>query len=281
MNTQRVIVLALALIAAGGAAFLVRGFLGGGTPAVNAAPAPVIAMSEVLVANENLQPGQPLTNEQVRWEKWPTNTVDASFVTHNAVANLDDLTKGTVVRSPILAGQPIVTTALVRADAAGFMAAMLTPGMRAVSIVTSVESGAAGFILPNDRIDVILTRKFNGDPPRVTSQTILSNVRVLAVDQTFKQEKDTKTVVAKTATIEVTPEQAELVSSSTSAGTLSLALRALGDNQAVDTVADAMNKRRAARGKNAFAYDGPVKVIRYGVVAPQTDKDKGQEEKPQ
>ena len=74
-------------------------------------------------------------------------------------------------------------------DAAGFMAAMLTPGMRAVSIVISAESGAGGFILPNDRVDVILTRKFDGTPPRVVAKAILSNVRVLAVDQTFTQQR--------------------------------------------------------------------------------------------
>jgi pilus assembly protein CpaB len=262
MNTQRVIVLGVALVAAGGAAFLVRGMLGGGTSLVEAKPAPAIAMSEVLVASENLQPGQALQPEQVRWEKWPSNAVDASFITHNGVASAAEAVKGTVVRSPILANQPVVSTAIVHADAAGFMAAMLAPGMRAVSVVTSPESGAAGFILPNDRIDVILTRKINGDPPRVTSKMILSNVRVLAVDQTFKQEKDTKTVVAKTATLEVTPQQAELLSTASQSGQLSLALRALGDNAAV---AVAAQDRRSARG--GAGYDGPVSVIRYGIVA--------------
>ena len=82
MNTQRLIVLGLALVAAGGAALLVRGMLGGGTPKVEARPAPAIAMSEVLVASANLQPGQELTADQVRWEKWPTASVDSSFITH-------------------------------------------------------------------------------------------------------------------------------------------------------------------------------------------------------
>jgi len=259
MNTQRVIVLGVALVAAGGAAFLVRGMLGGGTSPVEAKPAPAIAMSEVLVASENLQPGQALQPEQVRWERWPSNAVDSSFITHNGVASAAEAVRGTVVRSPILANQPVVNTAIVHADAAGFMAAMLAPGMRAVSIVTSPESGAAGFILPNDRIDVILTRKTNGDPPHVTSKMILSNVRVMAVDQTFKQEKDTKTVVAKTATLEVTPQQAEILSTASQSGQLSLALRALGDNAAVPTA--------AAGRRSSAGYDGSVSVIRYGVVA--------------
>ena len=259
MNTQRVIVLGLALVAAGGAAFLVRGLLGGGTPPVEAMTAPAIAMSDVLVAAENLQAGQAVQPEQVRWQKWPSHAVDASFITRSGVSNVAEAVKGTVVRSPILANQPVTNTALVHADASGFMAAMLSPGMRAISIVTSAESGAAGFILPNDRIDVILTRKINGDPPRVASQMILSDVRVMAVDQTFKQEKDTKTVVAKTATLEVTPEQAELLSTASQSGQLSLALRALGDNVAVATAA-------GRRGSHGDGFSGQVSVIRYGVV---------------
>ena len=110
-----------------------------------------------------------------------------------AVASIDEAVKGTVVRAPLVAGQPITNTAIVHGDAAGFMAAMLMPGMRAVSITITADSGAGGFILPNDRVDVILTRKLDGNPPRVEAKTILADVRVLAVDQTFKQDKDTKT----------------------------------------------------------------------------------------
>jgi pilus assembly protein CpaB len=259
MNTRRVIVLGLALVAATGAALLVRGWLGGGTPAVEAKVAPQVAMSDVLVAKETLQPGQALQPEQVRWQKWPSKSVDSTFITHNGVASIAAAVKGTVVRSPVLAGQPISNTAIVRADAAGFMAARLAPGMRAVSITTSPESGAAGFILPNDHIDVILTRKINGDPPRVYSRMILSNVRVLAVDQTYKQNKDTQTVVAKTATLEVTPQQAELLSTASQSGQLSLALRALGDNKAV-AVASNIAPRNVRGGPD-------VAVIRYGIPA--------------
>jgi pilus assembly protein CpaB len=258
MNTQRLIVLGLALVAAGGAALLVRGMLGGGTPPVEAKPAPVIPMSEVLVANANLTPGQPLSADQVHWQKWPTASVDPSFITHAAVGSEDAAVKGTVVRSPLLAGQPITNTSIVHGDASGFMAATLTDGMRAVSIAVSADSSAGGFVLPNDRVDVILTRKFDGNPPRVLAKTILSDLRVLAVDQTFRQDKDTRTVVGKTATVEVSPEQAEIISAGASAGQLSLALRPLGENSlAVDD--NAARKHRAQ-------IDGPVSVIRYGLV---------------
>jgi pilus assembly protein CpaB len=251
MNTKRIIVLGFALVAASGAAFLARGLMGGGTPAVEAKIAPpAIAMSEVLVASSNIQPGLALTPEMVKWQSWPSASVDASFITHAAAPNLADAIKNTVVRVPLYAGQPISNTSIVHGDAVGIMAASLQPGMRALSIPISVDSGAGGFILPNDRVDLMLTTKTNDQPPRVKVKTILSNVRVLAVDQTFAQDKNTKTVVGKTATLELTPSQVELVTAAQSGGMISLSLRGLGDNQAVVAVQQA---------------EGPVSVIRYGV----------------
>jgi pilus assembly protein CpaB len=258
MNTQRLVVLGLAVVAAGGAALLVRGMLGGGTPQVSAKAAPIVAMSEVLVAGSNLEPGQALKPELVRWQKWPTASVDASFITHEAAGSEENAVKGTVVRAPILTGQPIVTTAIVHGDQSGFMAATLSDGMRAVSITISADSGAGGFILPNDRVDVIVTRKPEGNAARGFAKTLVSNLRVLAVDQTYRQEKDTRTVVGKTATVEVTPEQAEIIAGASVGGVLSLALRPLADSN----VANADDPSRRRRSANA---DGPVSVIRYGM----------------
>jgi pilus assembly protein CpaB len=215
-------------------------------------------MSEVLVANTNLTPGQALSTEQVRWEKWPTGSVDPSFITHEAVGSGDAAVKGTVVRAPILQGQPITSTSIVHGDASGFMAATLTEGMRAVSITISADSSAGGFILPNDRVDVIVTRKPEGNSSRGFAKTILSNVRVLAVDQTFRQDKDTRTVVGKTATVEVTPEQAETIAAASVAGQLSLSLRPLSD-------ANVASLDDATRKHYGTASDGPVSVIRYGM----------------
>jgi pilus assembly protein CpaB len=266
MNTQRLIVLGFALVAAGGAAFLVRGMVGGGTPAAQAKAAPAIAMSEVLVAAANLTPGQALSVEQVRWEKWPTSTVDPSFITHESAGNEEQVVKGTVVRAMILPGQPITRNAILHGDASGFMAATLGEGMRAISIAISVDSGAGGFILPNDRVDVILTRKPDGNSHGL-AKTILSNLRVLAVDQTFKQEKDTRTVVGKTATVEVSPEQAEAVAAAATSGQLSLSLRPLSDAAVASTDDPARKKKRVV------AYDGQVAVIRYGMAGPSNRQE--------
>ena len=260
MNTQRIIVLGIALVAAGGAAFLVRGMLGGGAQVAAAKPAPQIAMSEVLVANVNLTPGQALTTDQIRWQKWPTSNVDPSFLTHDSAGSEDQLVKGTVVRAVILAGQPVTRTAIVHGDASGFMAASLGEGMRAISMPISTDSSAGGFILPNDRVDVILTRKPEGGGNRSIAKTILSNLRILAVDQTYRQEKDTRTVIGKTATVEVSPEQAEVIAAAGQSGQLSLALRPLSDGVAANDADKSAPKKRTAA-----AYDGAVSIIRYGV----------------
>jgi len=262
MDTKRIILLGVAVLAALGAVLLVRGMLGGGTPKVNARPAPQIAMSEVLVASENLQPGQALMPSQVRWQKWPTSSVDAGFITHGAVADEAAAVKGTVVRTPMVAGEPITSAKIVHADAAGFMAAMLSPGMRAVSIPITTESGAGGFVLPNDRIDLILTTKTNDQPPLVHVADVLKDVRVLAVDQTYKQDKDQKVVLAKTATLELTPSQAMKVARVQAQGTLSLSLRPLSDSNsavasaAADAASESDDDDGSARG---------VAVIRFGV----------------
>jgi pilus assembly protein CpaB len=271
MNTKRIIVLGFALVAASAAALLARGLMGGGTPKVEARIAPPpIAMSEVLVATSNIQPGLSLSTDMVKWQSWPTSAVDSSFITHAGAPNLADTLKGTVVRVPLYAGQPVTNLAIVHGDSAGFMAAQLQPGMRALSIVISVDSGAGGFILPNDRVDLMLSTKTNDTPPRVKVKTILGNVRVLAVDQTFKEDKSTKTVVGKTATLELTPAEAELVAAAQNTGVLSLSLRGLGDSQTVASI-------------RPNGDDGPVSIIRYGVQR-ANDNDstvQGQREKAQ
>ena len=274
MNTKRLVVLGIALVAATAAALLVRGMVGGGTPRVEAKIAPAVAMSEVLVANTALQPGQPVTPDQVRWQKWPSSAVDSTFITHDQVASEDEAVKGTVVRIPLVAGQPITTTEIVHASAAGFMAALLNPGMRAISITITTDSGAGGFILPNDRIDLILTQKYGSDPPRVRARTILEDVRVLAVDQTFKQDKDTKTVIGKTATLELTPAQAEQIARAQNQGALSLSLRPLSDDPAAvasngapgtnGTAPKPITVAPASDGADPNSGDS-VSIIRYGI----------------
>ena len=168
------------------------------------------------------------------------------------------------MRAPILSGQPISTVAVVHGEKSGFMAATLTDGMRAVSIPISVDSGAGGFILPNDRVDVILSRREkNGDQSNgsdsVRSEIILSNIRVLAIDQTPREKDGQNTVLGKTATLELKPAQAETLARARQSGTISLALRSLADASAVSSDDD-MHKRDS------------VNIVRYGVSTTTTTR---------
>jgi pilus assembly protein CpaB len=251
MNRSRVIILALAALAAGAAALLARGFLGGGTEPSKALPGPVASVG-VLVASTKIDPGRPVTPDLVRWQPWPKSSVDSTFFTQDANPNPDLIVKGTVARTPMLPGEPLTNTKIVHSDSAGFMAATVAPGMRAVSIPITTESGAGGFILPNDRVDVILTVLISDQPKSYGARTFLHDVRVLAVDQTYTQDKDHQTVLAKTATLELSPQQAETVEAAASSGTVSLALRPLGETPGADL---AMNTNQ----------NRTVSIIRYGM----------------
>src|ERR1700683_3397208 len=121
MDRSRIIVLAIAAVAAGAVALLARSLLGGGTQPTAAAPAPRMAMSEVLVATSELAPGSQLTPASVRWQDWPRSSVDSSFITHDAAPDVTKFVKGTVVRAPMVPGEPLTTTKFVHGDAAGYM----------------------------------------------------------------------------------------------------------------------------------------------------------------
>ena len=153
---------------------------------------------------------------------------------------------------------------LVRADGSGFMAAILPTGMRAISTEISAETGAGGFILPNDRVDVILTRRLKNpdgnQPDVVTSEIILANIRVLAIDQAPREKDGQNAVVGKTVTLELKPGQIATLTAGRQAGTLSLALRSIADVNMVEVRTDDQSAKQG------------VNVIRYGVASPQTIK---------
>ncbi|RYD88344.1 MAG: Flp pilus assembly protein CpaB, partial [Sphingomonadales bacterium] len=144
---------------------------------------------------------------------------------------------GSVVREPILAGEPIVMRKIVRAGDSGYMAAYLEPGMRAMAIRVTVETAAGGFILPGDRVDVVLTRETNlsnvgtseGDRSKFTSATVMQNIKVLAIDQSTRAGDDAQTVIGATATLELGPRDAEALALAKSEGELSLILRSYAD----------------------------------------------------
>ena len=237
MKTARLVVLGIAIAAGGVAAYLASG---SDTKTVVADPTPQLPTVDVLVAKSDIALGQAVRPEDMQWQTWPAATASNNFIRRGERPDATTQIAGSIARSPFIAGEPIREPKLVKANGSGFMAAVLPGGMRAVSTEISPETGAGGFILPNDRVDVILSkREKNPDRPAagdvVTSEIILGNIRVLAIDQAPREKDGQNSVVGKTATLELKPSQAELLARARQTGTLSLALRSLVDANAPDT----------------------------------------------
>jgi pilus assembly protein CpaB len=257
MGPTRIAILIVAAVCSIGLAFLVVNMMGHKP----APPAPVAVadkpMARVLVAQRDLKVGERVSPDMLGWQAWPPEAVNETFITDGAARTgaagvaskvLETVgpgspavqsVEGSIVREPILAHEPILQRKLVRGGQGGFMSVMLQPGMRAMSIPVTVESGAGGFILPNDRVDVILNQKVdvkNKDDAdgghsvsMAVSRTVLRNLRVLAIDQTTEPAKGAVSIVGAVATLEVPAADAELLASAKTQGDLMLSLRAYTD----------------------------------------------------
>jgi pilus assembly protein CpaB len=260
----RIIILMVALVAGGGAAWLALSMQG--RPAVaTIVQAPSVPMQDVLVAVSDLGPGQPLVAEDMRWQSWPESALNTAYIGRTTRPDALEALVGSIVRSRVIAGEPLRDEKLIPVNG-GFLSAILPSGKRAVAVRISAENTAGGFVLPNDRVDVISTAARSGQGEGQTehaSHTILHNVRVLAIDQNIderskdekprddkakvekakvekgKDEKGKSQVpfVGKTATLELDPGQVELVVAGEASGTLSLALRSALDNGELPPVA--------------------------------------------
>ena len=261
MKKARIAVLGAALVAGGAAAWLIA------TPppppahvAEVAAVAPSMETGEILVAIKDLPMGSLITGDpDMQWQAWPTSAMSSLMIKKSEAATAIDDIKGSITRGSFLQGEPIRRDKLVKGANSGFLSAILPSGMRALAINTDAGGGssAGGFILPNDRVDIIRigrdedASKLKGIEV-VTSETVVTNVRVLAIAEAVQEENGKKSVKGQNATLELTPQQAELVVASQrmSGGTLSLALRSMLD----------ANKTEPVREK-----DTTVTVVRYGV----------------
>ena len=236
MDRKKLVLLIAALVIAVGTALIARSmFAGASAPQADAAARVEAQGPKVLVAQRALPVGTIITADAIGFQLWPEELVqDAYFLDGEA-----DMSKllGTVVRHPITAGEPVTQGTLVAPGDRGFLAAALAPGMRAITVPVTAQSGVAGFVFPGDRVDMVLTQEVDGTEGAnlKASETILRNLRVLATDQSTVSEKneDGSTVVKefRTVTLEVTPVIAEKVAVAQTIGVLSLSLRSLADNQ--------------------------------------------------
>lgn len=252
MSPARIIILAIAIVAGLGAALLISRPPKVSGPAVTKyEPAPTV---EVLVAAANVPLGNKLAASDLKWIAWPLASLPENVVRKQDAPDGEAEFVGQIARAPLFGSEPIRRDKLLKADS-GFLSAILPQGKRAVAITTDSKGAntAGGFILPNDRVDVIRTSRDDsnskdGAPP--VSETVLANVRVLAIGQSIQEKNGEKVVVGETATLELDPKQVEIVTLAQKTSSLSLALRSLQD----------------AGDKSPPAEEGGLTLVRYGVV---------------
>ncbi|MEM7464406.1 MAG: Flp pilus assembly protein CpaB [Pseudomonadota bacterium] len=259
MKVARMAVVSGALLASVGAGYLAFS-LSAREPVVQTVESdrPTISMEQVLVASADISLGSSLKPGSIRWQEWPSDAVGRGFVTQASEPDALDSFDGAIARAVFYEGEPIRESKLVRSDR-GYMSAILPSGQRAIATTISTETSAGGFILPNDRVDVIMTRRHpgseNGD---YVTETILENIRVLAIDQTVEEQDGESVVVGETATLQLTPRQAEVLTvAQQMADRLALTLRSIEDSKNEKTSA-AYHLIGGERGA------GTVRVIKYG-----------------
>ncbi|MBB4183454.1 pilus assembly protein CpaB [Sinorhizobium terangae] len=235
MKPVRIIILAVAVTSAAMAGLLAMKLTRGPAPQT---AEPVIEQAptvNVLVASKSLPVGSRLGADAIHWMAWPKDGIVEGLITEeNRPGAVEDLS-GAVVRLPIFTGEP-VRQEKIADSSSRIMSSLLPAGKRAVATEITVATGAGGFILPNDRVDVIMVRKSDNDGVYLT-ETVLSNVRVLAIDQQVEEKDDgSKSVVGTTATLELTPDQSKVMTvAQQMAERISLALRSVADAQEADT----------------------------------------------
>lgn len=258
MKPARLIVLGIAGLAAGGAALLM-GRSGKPPETVVVERKASVQTQDVLVAAAELPIGSTIKPGELRWQPWPADYVPAGAMTHGDLpAGIQEF-DGAIVRIALFAGEPVRREKLVRANSNAFMSAILPSGMRAVAITIdrTGSSSAGGFILPNDRVDVMKTYREEDGPKGAgdtqSTETILRNIRVLAIGQNVQDKNGEKVVIGDTATLEVSLPQAETLALAQKTGSLSLALRSLADSNP------------AQADETASKDDTSITLVRYGV----------------
>lgn len=267
MKKMRVLILAIALVAAGLAAWIATGF--SGSPEVvteihNTVIQKTVETTKVLVAKDSIPVGARLNEEVVEWKSWPEDAIVEGYFSDESSPDAVKELSGTIVRLPIFKGEPIRSEKIVDSSSR-IMSSLLPAGKRAVATEISVATGAGGFILPNDRVDVIMVRRaVEGDG--FLTENILENIRVLAIDQRIEEDDEgNRTAVGTTATLELTPEQAQIiVVGQQVADQITLSLRSVADSDSADTGGAAHLLASGSGGSD-------VQIIRSGVVSKKTN----------
>ena len=267
INMRSVILIGVALVIAGIAAFLARSLVSTPQTVQVVAEQKKPTNNQVLVANKIIQTGYFLKRDDLEWQSWPDDNINVNYIQKSAEDSGDNQIMdvvGSVAKLPIVAGEPVIAAQVVKPGSQGFMAAVLTPGNRAVSININSKSGISGFVFPGDMVDIMLTHQVDladGEDtiPTQVTETVLKNIRVLAIDTLMNNVSNTPSI-GKIATFEVTPKQAEKVALVSRMGEISLSLRSLAvvSEDQEDTVQLVNNEAKT------ITYVGEVSVVAGG-----------------
>ncbi len=265
MSIRNIILIAAALLITVVTTFVARSWIASqrAQPTIITQQAPEPQGIKVLVAKIALPTGVFIQEEQLRWQLWPNDDVPENYLTEEEI-DVEEL-YGAVVRRGFTPGEPITPKRVIRPGERGFLAAVLRPGFRAIAIRVTATSGVSGLVFPGDRIDIILTHTVTDRTgaeavERRASETVLENVRVLAIDQTV-DETSNEPNYAKNFTLEVTPKQAEMISVVRELGGLSISLRSLAKDEEelerLATGAEALEEPDPERG-DTYTWDSEV-----------------------
>jgi pilus assembly protein CpaB len=182
---------------------------------------------KILVAAHTLPAGQFVKEDDMQWQEWPIDSINSNYILEGT-RPLDTVI-GSVVRAGIGAGEPVLDDRLIKKGDRGFLSAVMTAGTRAVTVQLQQNAGLGGLVVPGDHVDVLLTAIIpgsQGEPEHRATQTVLNDIRIIAIDQKMS-DTATENVMARSATLEVTPKQAEILALVTDMGKLSLTLRSI------------------------------------------------------
>jgi pilus assembly protein CpaB len=264
MRVGRIVLIAVAVLLAGATAYMAKSWMESERSSIRKASAPKQSASQrVLVAKTRLTTGQFLNADNVKWVAWPAESVSSGFVV-DGKRKLEDVV-GSVVRSPIGVGEPVNDERIVHPNGRGFMAAVLQPGLRAVSVSVTLTSGISGFVFPGDRVDIVLTHTYQQGNGRElkAGETVLNDIRVLAIDQKT-DSKPGELQIAKSVTFEVTPKQSEILAVAADLGRLSLSLRSLARDEHENSADVSASSGDKGMPRTSFTLDSEASSLLSG-----------------
>ncbi len=259
MGAVRIAILAAAAVAAILLAFIVRGMMTGVEAPIQAAGPKASPMAQVLVAREDLPVGARIKPTMIGWQAWPVDPLSPSFITDGASApgptvptpanpeggsdptsapaatsaegpvdlgaNPIQALDGAIVREAIMAGEPVLARKVILGGEGGYLSVVLAPGMRAISVPVSADTAAGGFILPGDRVDALQSRGSEDGGGGRTTETLMRNLRVLAVDQNTEPARRNNTMLGAVITLEAPAADVDVLVRAKAEGEIILVLR--------------------------------------------------------